>query len=88
MNQRKENFALRLLAAAMASSPGPASACAVCFGQSDSKLAVGMNMGILTLLLVIGAVLAACASFFIFLARRSARMASPAANASVAPPSK
>lgn len=47
-------------------------ACATCFGASDSKLAEGMNWGIMTLLVIVGAVLASIASFFVFLARRAA----------------
>ena len=47
-------------------------ACATCFGKSDSKLAEGMNWGILTLLFVILGVLGGIAAFFVFLARRSA----------------
>lgn len=76
------------LAAAMTCAPWSASACAVCFGQTDSKLAVGMNMGILALLVVIGAVLAAFASFFIFLARRSASLNTPGGAASPSAPSR
>ena len=52
--------------------PATVSACATCFGKSDSKLAHGMNMGILSLLVVVGCVLAGIAAFFIYLARRSA----------------
>lgn len=52
-----------------------AHACATCFGVSDSKLAQGMNWGILSLLFVIGSVLAAVALFFIYIIRRSARLA-------------
>ena len=52
---------------------GPsAHACAACFGASDSDMAKGMNMGIFALLGVIVAVLGSIASFFIFLARRTA----------------
>src|SRR5438093_5961951 len=47
-------------------------ACAACFGQSDDSMARGMNMGIFTLLVVIGSVLVGFASFGVFLARRSA----------------
>lgn len=50
-------------------------ACATCFGASDSKMAQGMNLGILTLLMVIGLVLAGVASFVISLAVRAARAA-------------
>lgn len=46
-------------------------ACAACFGQSDSSMAKGMNMGIFTLLLVITCVLASIAGFFVYLVRRN-----------------
>ena len=49
-----------------------ASACAACFGKSDSKLAEGMNAGIFALMGVIGSVLFAIAGFFFFIARRAA----------------
>jgi hypothetical protein len=51
--------------------PRVASACPVCFGQSDSPLAKAMNMGILVMLLVVGGMMAAFASFFISLVRRA-----------------
>lgn len=51
-------------------------ACAACFGKSDSALAHGMNAGILTLLAVIGTMLLCVASFFVFVARRAARIES------------
>ena len=57
-------------------------ACGACFGQSDSALAKGMNMGIFSLLAVVVFVLGTFAAFFIYLARR----ASSAAGASVQPP--
>jgi hypothetical protein len=50
--------------------------CAACFGKSDSALAQGMNMGIFALLAVIVSVLGSIAGFFIFVAKRSAKMAS------------
>ncbi len=49
-----------------------AHACATCFGKTDSKLAEGMNWGILTLLVIIMSVLGAISAFFIFIARRAA----------------
>jgi len=55
--------------------PSTAWACAACFGKSDSSLARGMNMGILSLLLMVGFMLSAVAGFFVFLARRSAKTA-------------
>ena len=50
-----------------------AQACATCFGASDSKLAQGMNLGIVVLLGVVAVVLAGLAGFFVTLAVRSAR---------------
>jgi hypothetical protein len=50
-------------------------ACATCFGVSDSKLAQGMNWGILSLLVVVGSVLLGIAVFFAFIIRRGARLA-------------
>ena len=44
-----------------------ASACASCFGKSDSQLAHGLNAGIYTLLGVVFIVLGAIAAFGIFL---------------------
>jgi hypothetical protein len=46
-------------------------ACTACFGQSDSNMAKGMNMGIFALLLVITSVLCGVAGFFVYLAKRS-----------------
>ena len=45
-------------------------ACSVCFGQSDSPLAKGTNMGIFFMLGVTGLMLAAFATFFVYLIRR------------------
>jgi hypothetical protein len=54
---------------------GPAVlACTACFGQSDSQMAQGMNMGIFALLMVITSVLFGIASFFVYLARRSSHL--------------
>jgi hypothetical protein len=63
---RKVLFSTLMLAA-----PRAALACPVCFGQSDSPMAQGVNMGIFFLLGVIGVVLAGFAAFFVYLARRS-----------------
>jgi hypothetical protein len=59
-------FALIALAA-----PRAALACPVCFGQNDSPMAVATNLGILTLLGVVVGVLAAFATFFVYLMRRA-----------------
>ena len=61
-------------------SPATVRACSVCFGESDSQLAQGMNMGIMVLLLVITSVLFGVASFFVFLAKRSSRLEAAAAG--------
>ena len=50
-------------------------ACPVCFGQSDSPMAVATNMGIIAMLVVVAGVLGAFASFFIYLMRRAKRVA-------------
>jgi hypothetical protein len=60
-----------LVAAALLAVPRIALACPVCFGQSDSPMAKGVNMGIFVLLGVIVSVLAAFAAFFVYLVRRS-----------------
>ncbi len=59
----------------MLAAPRAALACPVCFGQSDSPMAQGVNMGMYFLLAVVGGVLAAFASFFIYLARRARTLA-------------
>ena len=64
-----------LLTALMLSVPRVALACPVCFGQSDSPMAQGVNMGIFFLLGVVACVLAAFAVFFVYLARRSRMLA-------------
>ena len=51
--------------------PRDALACPVCFGQNDSPLAQAMNSGIIFMLVVVAGVLAAFASFFIYLMRRA-----------------
>ena len=72
----KQGVLIRLflvgLVVQLASLPQSVSACAACFGQSDSPLADGMNWGIFTLLGVIVCVLGGVAAFFIHLARKAA----------------
>jgi hypothetical protein len=60
-----------LLLALLLAVPRVALACPVCFGQSDSPMAQGVNMGIYFLLAVVVGVLAAFAGFFVYLARRA-----------------
>lgn len=59
---------------ALAFQPRLAHACAACYGQSDAPMAHGMNWGIMSLLAVIGLVLAAVAGFFVYLAKRAAAL--------------
>ena len=58
---------------ALVAMPHVAHACSVCFGASDAPQTKGMNMAIMTLLIVIGGVLIALAAFFLHL-RRQARL--------------
>jgi len=67
--------------------PGSVLACAACFGKSDSSLAKGMNWGIASLLVVVISVLGAIASFFIYIARKSA-MADASMSGSPVEPTK
>jgi multidrug transporter EmrE-like cation transporter len=60
-----------LVTTLLAIAPRTALACPVCFGQSDSPLALGINYGILALLGFIGSVLLGFATFFIYLMRRA-----------------
>ena len=76
MKRRLAAVTVGLLAAA----PLRPLACAACFGRSDSAMAVGMNWGILSLLVVIATMLGLIASFFVFIARRAA--AAPVEGAS------
>jgi len=48
-----------------------ASACAVCFGRTDSPLGKGLHWGVLALLAFVFAMLAAFGAFAVYLAKRS-----------------
>ena len=72
------------LIVALAFQPDLLWACAACAGQSDSPMAKGMNWGIFSLLAVVVFVLGAIASFFVYLAKRSATLPdNPAPGASL-----
>jgi hypothetical protein len=60
---------------AMLAAPRAALACPVCFGNSDSPMAIATNTGVLFMLGVVAVVLGAFASFFIYLIRRANRVA-------------
>jgi Tfp pilus assembly protein PilN len=66
---------ISVAAAGLLAVPGRVEACATCFGASDSPMAQGMNLGILSLLGVIVAVLFGLVCFFSYLAIRARRTA-------------
>jgi hypothetical protein len=70
-------------AVVLVAAPRAALACPVCFGQNDSPLAQGVNMGILAMLVIIGGVLAGFGAFIVRLALR-ARAFNEAAEAQTA----
>jgi len=74
------------LVASLALLPHPLLACAACYGRSDSRLAEGMNWGILSLLAMVTTVLIGFAAFFIYHLRRVARIAREAAPSEVLGP--
>ena len=61
-------------AALVIGAPTSAEACAVCFGDPNSAMAIGASWGVLLLVGVTAAVLSAFAGFFLYLVKRS-RMA-------------
>jgi hypothetical protein len=52
--------------------PDRASACAACYGQSDSPLAKGLVWGVFALIAVVVPLLVGIAAFFIYISKRSA----------------
>ncbi len=59
-----------LISVAVLGAAEPAMACPVCFGESDSPMAQGMNNGIFFLLGVIGAVQIGFVALFVSFRRR------------------
>jgi hypothetical protein len=55
----------------MLMAPRTALACPVCFGASDSPLALAVNMGVFVMLGFVAVILGAFATFFVYLARRA-----------------
>ena len=68
-------FRRAILALVLLAAPRAALACPVCFGNSDSPMAIAMNMGIFMMLIVVAGMLAAFAYFFIYLMRRAKMVA-------------
>ena len=80
-----------LLTLALLAAPRIALACPVCFGNSDAPMAKATNTGIIFMLVIVGVMLTAFASFFIYLIRRANRVAvdaAPAAEAARLAPSE
>ena len=67
---KKYIFTLPLLLGIFSWSISDASACAVCYGISDSPLAKGLNMGIFSLLIVLLCVLGCVAVCFLKVMKR------------------
>ena len=68
-----------LLTLAAVAAPRVALACPVCFGNSYAPMAVATNNGVLFMIGVVVVMLAAFASFFVYLIRRANRAAAEAA---------
>ena len=62
---------VKLSAVLLLALPCSASACAVCFGNSDSPWAKALNWGILVLLFVVLTVLGGIVAFFMHMAKRA-----------------
>ena len=62
---------LRVLLLSVLVLPHTASACAVCFGNSDSPWAKALSFGVIALLGVVLLVLGGIVAFFVFMAKRA-----------------
>ena len=81
-------FAIGMAAVFATLAPTQLFACAACYGKSVSALAQGMNWGIFTLLGVVGMVLGGIATFFVFLAKKSATISAGKADAASPEPTQ
>ena len=75
MRTKAARLLLSSLGLMLISESNSALACAVCFGKSDTALAKGLHWGVISLLAVVLCVLGGIATFFIYLAKRSAAVA-------------
>lgn len=73
MKTTLKTFTAALLTALFATSANNVSACAACYGKSDSAMAQGMNWGIMVLLGVIVMVLTGITTFFVYIAKKTAK---------------
>ena len=83
----KRHWFLAVILAGLVSGPQVASGCSVCFGEPGSPLALGLSWGIASLLGVVLLVLGGIASFFFYLAKRSARATATMPPVATVPPS-
>jgi hypothetical protein len=70
-----------LIALGLVAAPQAALACPVCFGDANAPMTVAANAGIWFMLAIVGAMLTAFATFFVYLVRRArlaARSSEPA----------
>lgn len=86
MSRWKTILVFALGAALLELGSNRALACAACFGQSDSSMARGMNMGIFAMLMVITTVLCGVAGFFVYVARRTSQIEDSAAHPNLSEP--
>jgi len=77
---RFAKIVLSQLALLLLAQPISSFACAACYGASDSPMAKGMNWGIFSLLAVVVCVLSTFATFFVFLAKKSAAVSAEAVS--------
>ncbi len=70
MTHRARFAVVALITVAVLGAAEPAMACPVCFGESDSPMAQGMNNGIFFLLGIIGAVQIGFVALFVSFRRR------------------
>jgi len=73
--KRKRLFRVFVFSWLLFATPRAALACPVCFGDSNSPLAIATNMGIIAMLVVVAGMIGAFATFFIYLNRRAKRVA-------------
>jgi hypothetical protein len=76
---RRIDMRTTLFTALLVGAPRAALACPVCFGQNDSPMTAAANLAIIFMLVIVVGMLAAFASFFMYLMRR-ARMAAAEAG--------
>jgi hypothetical protein len=72
---RERLFRVFVFSWLIVAAPRAALACPVCFGNSDSPLAIATNMGIIAMLVVVAGMVGAFATFFIYLNRRAKQAA-------------